>query len=114
MDFVEIEIAGELEQGHPLWISAGVARIPPEAIDEHELVYRVRHAPDVDPGDLLIVEPRNTAFTGELVLAFREANIFLGRWWAKHGLRELHLTPERAITGEFQIAGAVTVIVRGK
>jgi hypothetical protein len=113
MDTIDVEIAGELVQGQPLFLSCAVARIPPEAIDEHEIVYRVRRAPEMEKGDLLIVEPRNTAFTGELVVAFRGANLFLGRWWAKHGLRELRAAPNQSIEGEFQIVGAVTVIVRG-
>jgi hypothetical protein len=111
MDTIEIELAGEFEHGRPLRLSGAVARIPPEAIDEHEIVYRVRRAPEMEKGDLLIIEPRNSAFTGELVLAFRGSNLFLGHWWAKHGLRELRIENE-TLTGELTIAGAVTVIVR--
>ncbi len=112
MDTIEVEIAGEVEQGRPLFLSCAVARVPPEAIDEHEIIYRVRRAPDLERGDLLIVEPRSTAFTGELVVAFRGPNLFVGHWWAKHGLRELRLAPHESVEGEFEIAGAVTVIVR--
>lgn len=107
-----MELAGEIEQGQPLFVSGDVARIPAETIDEHEIVYRVRHAPDMQRGDLLIVEPRNTAFTGELVVAFRGTRLFLGRWWAKHGLRELQEQPMQSLPGEYEVAGAVTLIVR--
>jgi hypothetical protein len=107
-----VEIAAEIEHGQPLFITGGVARIPPEAIDEHEIVYRVRSAPELDPGDLLIVEPRNTASTGELEVCFRGPRVYVGRWWAKHGLRELHPTVLAAIKGDLSIVGAVTLIVR--
>src|SRR5205823_1563338 len=112
MDTIDWEIAGELEHGQPLYVTADTARIPPEAIEEYEIVYRVRRAPDFLPGDLLIVEPRTTAFTGELVVAFQGPNMFLGRWWAKHGLRELRRAPHVSEEGTFEVAGVVTVIVR--
>jgi hypothetical protein len=115
MDLIEVELAGEFEQGRPLYLSAAVVRIPPEAIDEHEIVYRVRRTTEMaERGDLLIVEPRNTAFTGELVVAFRGASLYLGRWWAKHGLREVRLAPLESVEGEFEVVGAVTLIVRGQ
>ncbi|HEX3533471.1 MAG TPA: hypothetical protein VHT23_04565 [Gemmatimonadaceae bacterium] len=112
MDLIDVELAGEIEQGRPLLVSGSLVRIPAETIEEHEIVYRVRRAPEVEQGDLLIIEPRNTAFTGELVVAFRGVNVYLGRWWAKHGLQELRETPEIGLPGEFQVVGAVTVIVR--
>ncbi len=112
MDTIEVAIAGELEHGSPLLLTCGIACIPPEAIEEYEIVYRERRAPDVMPGDLLIVEPRTTAFTGELVVAFQGPNLYLGRWWAKHGLRELRLVPDESVEGEVDVAGVVTVIVR--
>src|SRR5438105_764945 len=78
MDTIKVEIAGELEHGKPLFLSCAIACIPLEAIEEHEIVYRVRQAPSFLRGDLLIVEPRTTASTGELVVAFRGANLYLG------------------------------------
>lgn len=111
MDTIEIELAGELEHGRPLRLSVAVVRIPPEVIDEHEIVYRVRRAPDMEKGDLLIVEPRNTAFTGEFVVAFQGSNFFIGHWWAKNGLQELRVEPGETIE-DVLIAGAVTAIVR--
>jgi len=112
MDLVQVEIDSEIEQGKPLKVTGAVVRIPPEVIDEHEIVYRVRRAPDMEKGDLLNVEPRNSAATGELVVAFLGPRAYLGHWWAKHGLRELRPVLGESITGELQIAGAVTVIVR--
>lgn len=58
------------------------------------------------------MEPRTSASTGELVVATRGPDLFLGRWWAKHGLRELRLAADKRVEGEFEIAGAVTVVVR--
>lgn len=110
MDTIEVEIAGELEHGRPLRLSAAVTQMPPEFIDEHEIVYRVRRAPDMEKGDLLIIEPRTTAFTGELVVAFGGSNLFLGHWWAKHGLHELRTEGETF--SDLIIAGAVNAIVR--
>jgi hypothetical protein len=113
MDLIEVPIDAEIEHGKPLYVSGAVARIPPEAIEEHEIVYRVRRTTDMaERGDLLIVERRSTEATGELVVAFRGPNAFLGHWWAKHGLHELHVSREEAITGELLIAGVVTLIVR--
>jgi hypothetical protein len=115
MDLIEVAIDAEIEHGKPLYVSGAVARIPPEAIEEREIVYRVRRTTDMaERGDLLIVEQRSTAATGELVVAFRGPNAFLGHWWAKHGLHELRVSPDQTITGELLIAGAVTLIVRPK
>ncbi len=111
MDTIEIEIAGELEHGRPLRLSTAVTRMPPEYIDDHEIVYRVRSAPDMERGDLLIIEPRNTAFTGELVVAFLGSDLYLGHWWAKNGLQELRVETGETIE-DVLIAGAVTAIVR--
>jgi hypothetical protein len=108
-----VAIDAEIEHGKPLSFSGAVARIPPEAREEHEIVYRVRRTTDMaERGDLLIIEPRNSAATGELVVAFRGPRAFLGYWWAKHGLREVRWAPGESINGEIQIAGAVTLIVR--
>jgi hypothetical protein len=87
-------------------------RDPDEPRRSRVLVYRVRRAPDMQRGDLLIIEPRNTAATGELVIAFQGPRAYVGHWWAKHGLRELRSEHHEPITGDLQIAGAVNAIVR--
>jgi hypothetical protein len=111
MDLVETEIAADFEHGKPLFITGTVVRIPPEVIDDHEIVYRVRRAPEMQKGDLLAIEPRNSAATEELVVAFRGPRAYLGRWWAKHGLHELQVENQEPLTG-LTIAGAVNLVLR--
>jgi SOS-response transcriptional repressor LexA len=109
-----IVIFDEIAQGTPIRENAGEAYIPAHLLEVDELVFRYRGslpALGIECGDLLIVEPRKKAATGELVLASCGQNAFIGRWWAKHGLGELHETGQ-SIEGELRIVGAVTVIVR--
>ncbi len=109
-----IVIFDEIAQGAPIRENAGEAYLPSHLLEVDEVVFRYRGSlPSlgIECGDLLIVEPRKKAATGELVLARCGQNAFIGRWWAKHGLRELQETGQ-SIEGELRIAGAVTVIVR--
>lgn len=109
-----IVIFDEIAQGEPIRENAGEADLPTKLLEVDELVFRYRGSlPSlgIERGDLLIVEPRKKAATGEVVLAYCGQNAFIGRWWAKHGLRELKETGQ-SIEGELRIAGAVTVIVR--
>jgi SOS-response transcriptional repressor LexA len=109
-----IVIFDEIAQGAPIRENAGEAHIPSHLLEVDELVYRYRSSiPSlgIECGDLLIVEPRKKAATGEVVLARCGEKAFIGRWWAKHGLRELHETGQN-IEGDLRIGGAVTVIVR--
>jgi hypothetical protein len=107
-----VRIQAEIEHGKPLFETSESALIPSEVLEDHELVYRVRRAPEAEPGDLLIVEPRSVAATGELVVVTRGNNAYVGHWWAKHGREELREHPDKPLTGEFQIVGAVNLIVR--
>jgi hypothetical protein len=107
-----VRIQAEIEHGKPLVETSESALMPSEVLEDHELVYRVRRAPEAEAGDLLIVEPRATAATGELVLVTRGQNAYLGHWWAKHGCTELRENSEKPLTGKFQILGAVNLIVR--
>ncbi|HXH91107.1 MAG TPA: hypothetical protein VNN25_05965 [Thermoanaerobaculia bacterium] len=112
MDYAQVLLHAEFEHGKPLGDTAAVVSLPPKVIDDHEIVYRVRRAPDMKRGDLLVIEPRSTAATGELVVATRGKNAYVGHWWAKHGRKELLEHPNKHLTGEFQIIGAVNLIVR--
>lgn len=107
----EFELAGEIEHGVALFVAADPVSLPPELVDEHELVYRIRSAPGFSEGDLLVVEPRNHASTGELVLAMRGPRVFVGRWWAKHGLRQLHVEGGDILEG-CEVAGAINQVAR--
>jgi SOS-response transcriptional repressor LexA len=109
-----IVIFDEIAQGEPIRENAGEAYLPSKLLEIGDLVFRYRGSlPSlgIECGDLLIVEPRKKAATGELVLARSGQNVFVGRWWTKHGLRDLHETGQ-SIEGDLRIAGAVTVIVR--
>lgn len=107
-----MRIHAEIDQGKPLFRTSESVLIASEVLEDHELVYRVRRAPEAEPGDLLIVEPRAVAVTGELVIATRGKNAFVGHWWAKHGRQELREHGHETLTGEFHIVGAVNLIVR--
>lgn len=107
-----IVIFDEIEQGKPIRENAGEAYLPAHLIESHEHVFRYRGSIpllDIECGDLLIVEPRRKAATGELVLARLGEDFFVGRWWQKHGLRELR-DPETK--GDLRIKGVVNLIVR--
>jgi len=109
-----IVIFDEIAQGEPIRENAGEAYLPSHLLEVDELVFRYRGSlPSlgIECWDLLIVEPRKKAATGEVVLARCGPNAFIGRWWAKYSLRELRETGQ-SIEGELQIAGAVTAIVR--
>jgi SOS-response transcriptional repressor LexA len=114
MPETSIVIFDEITQGTPIRENAGEAYLPWHVIEVDELVFCFRGslpALGIECGDLLIVKPRKKAATGEVVLAYSGQNAFIGRWWAKHGLRELQEIGQR-IEGDLRIAGAVTVIVR--
>jgi SOS-response transcriptional repressor LexA len=109
-----IVILDEITQGEPVRKNAGEAYLPSHLLEVDELVFRYRGSlPSlgIECGDLLIVEPRKKAATGELVLAHSGETAFLGHWWAKHGLRELRIENE-TLPGKLRIAGAVNLIVR--
>lgn len=67
-------------------------------------------------GDLLIVEARAHAATGEFVIATLDQRAFLGRWWTKHGTRRLMDNEFSAIADspDLVVLGAVTLIVRAE
>jgi hypothetical protein len=115
MPEISIVVFHELEQGKPVRDKAGEVPLPTKVIAAHELAFRFRGTladSGVEDGDILIAEPRKTAATGELVVVLQGGNVFLGHWWAKHGLRELRCDDDRTITGKLQIIGAVNLIVR--
>ena len=107
----KFELAGEIEHGKALFVTTHSVELPPELVDEHELLYRIRAVPGFSRGDILIVEPRNHAATGELVLAMKGPKVYVGRWWAKHGLRQLHVEGGEVLEG-CEVAGAVNQIAR--
>jgi len=112
-----VHIAGDVAQGAPLRSSEETVILPAAILEESEQVYRVADSSlaesDIFEGDLLVVEPSRKAQTGELVIARLDAQLFVGRWWAKHGRRDIvgddgHTVIVRGAT----VIGSINLIVR--
>ncbi|HEV7241221.1 MAG TPA: helix-turn-helix domain-containing protein [Thermoanaerobaculia bacterium] len=95
-DWTEIEIAGEIRHGQPIDESKKEKiAVPKSLVEEGEIVFRARgdslHDQGIHDGDLLIVElrPRGRASSGELVIGRIGKQVFIGRWWQKHGMKAL-------------------------
>src|SRR5947207_2248051 len=88
-----VTVAGEIGQGVALLPSVETITLPAATVEAYERVYRAADASlaelDVSEGDLLIVEPKRKAHTGELVIAVLAEQVFVGHWWAKHGRRDV-------------------------
>ena len=121
-NMVTIVLAGGLSQGTEIDASfAGEqVSIPADKIDEGDVVFRAAGANlrgfGIERDDLLIVETRSDghAATAELVLVTIDTKAFVGRWWTKHGRRELLDDGLSLITDDerLQVIGAITVIMR--
>lgn len=116
---VTVPVIGMLTQGIPITTCDGHVTIPADRIEAGEVVYRIGgELPEVGlaADDLLIVQPRQRAATGEFVIATRGDHVFVGRWWAKHGTRKLLDDEFRTIADapELVVLGAVTLIVRAQ
>lgn len=119
---VMIVLAGCVSQGAKIDASfAGEqVAIPADKIDEGDVVFRVAawnlRGFGIERDDILVVEmrPDGHAATGELVLVTIETKAFIGRWWTKHGRRELLDDVLSLITDDerLQVVGAITVIMR--
>lgn len=95
-EWPEVRTRGELRQGQPIDESkTDLVRLPPNLLDEGEVVFRARGSElrdhGIEDGDLLIVElrPRGRASSGELVIGQIGQNVYVGRWWQKHGRKSL-------------------------
>lgn len=95
-EWSEITTAGELRHGEPIDESKKeTLSVPKSLIDADEIVFRARgdsmHDQGIADGDLLVVElrPRGRASTGELVIGRIGRQVFVGRWWQKHGRKAL-------------------------
>lgn len=93
----KVNLAGEIKHGEPVDESAAVteqtALVPLSLIEKGEIVFRFKgnHLEEhgFEDGDLLVVElrPRGKASTGEMVIGKIGDNLYVGRWWQKHGRR---------------------------
>jgi len=96
-------VSAEVTQGEPVReLSEGeTVAIPAPLIDKGEIVFRARGKElrdvGIEDGDLLVIELRTKgrAATGELVLGKVGEDIYIGRWWQKHGEKRL-MTDSRA------------------
>jgi SOS-response transcriptional repressor LexA len=118
-EMIVVQVAGVVTPGQPLGACNDALQVPAALITKHERVYRVAgddlRVLGMEPGDLLIVEPRdNDAQTGEVVVVVSGKRVYVGRWWKKHGLREARDAAGAIIARGrgLRIIGAVTLIVR--
>ena len=119
---VTIVLAGGVSQGAEIDASfAGEqVAVPADKVDSGDVVFRVAAANlrgfGIERDDILVVEtrPEGHAATGELVLVTIETKAFIGRWWTKHGRRELLDEVLSLITDDprLRLIGAVTVVIR--
>ena len=112
-----VTVAGEVGQGVALLPSVGKITLPTATFEEYECVYRAADASlaefDVSEGDLLIVEPKRKAHTGELVIAVLAEQMFVGHWWAKHGRRDVMAADgQQVIVRGATVLGSINLIVR--
>jgi SOS-response transcriptional repressor LexA len=112
-----VTVAGEIRQGGALLPSVGKITLPTVTVEEYERVYRAADASlaefDVSEGDLLIVEPKRRATTGEFVIAALAEQMYVGRWWAKHGRRDVMAADgQHVIARGATVIGAINLIVR--
>jgi hypothetical protein len=115
-------LAGGVSQGAEIDVSVACewVAIPADKIDEGDVVFRAAgwnlRGVGIEHDDILVVEtrPDGHAATGELVLVTIETKAFIGRWWTKHGRRELLDEVLSLITDDprLRLIGAVTVVMR--
>ena len=112
-----VKVAGEIGQGVALRASAESITLAAATFEDHDRVYRAADASlaefDVSEGDLLIVEPKREAHTGELVIAVLAERVFVGHWWAKHGRRDVMAADgQQVIVRGATVLGSINLIVR--
>lgn len=123
-DWTEIEIAGEIRHGEPIDESKKEkVPFPKNLVDEGEIVFRARgdsmQDQGISDGDLLVVElrPRGRASNGELVIGRIGKQLFIGRWWQKHGRKSLMSNGHSEVTvgrsaRSLKVVAAINQIIR--
>jgi len=122
----QLAISADVKQGEPVHeLSEGeTVAIPAPLIDKGEIVFRARGEElrdvGIEDGDLLVIELRTKgrAATGELVLGKVGEDVYIGRWWQKHGEKRL-MTDSRADIAVaskrgFKVVAVVNQIIRPK
>lgn len=123
-DAAQIAVAAEVRQGMPPKELRGddLVTLPATMVDKGEIVFRARgtnmREVGIEDGDLLIIElrPRGRAATGELVIGRVGEDVYIGRWWQKHGKKSLmtDTRAEIAISGKLKIVAVINQIIRPK
>jgi transcriptional regulator with XRE-family HTH domain len=123
-DWQEVVTAGAIRQGEPIDEDAKEAiALPRSLVEDGEIVFRARGDmadANISDGDLLVVElrPRGRAATGELVIGRIGRNVYVGRWWQKHGQKALlsnglaDATVGRSARS-LKVVAAINQIIRG-
>lgn len=112
MRLIRVAVAGEIVQGKPLYPSNAKVVLPSNLIEPSELVYKLRSpVGEIPSGAYLVAEPRDRAHTGELVLARLGDLVYLGRFWGKHGLREIRTEGGTLIVESPAILASINQIV---
>jgi hypothetical protein len=108
-----VAISGLLKFDEPIAPSEERVHIPARLIEVHELVYKMAgDFQDFRAGDLLIVEPREIAASGERVLATFRGKVYIGNWWTKNGKLELVVDPVLKHMRKVKMIGAINCVVR--
>ena len=124
INVAQLPISAELKQGQAIHeLSEGeTVAIPAPLIDKGEIVFRARgdelRDVGIEDGDLLVIDLRTKgrAATGELVLGKVGEDVYVGRWWQKHGEKRL-MTDKRAEIAVaskrgFKVVAVVNQIIR--
>jgi SOS-response transcriptional repressor LexA len=115
---VVLPLAGVFRQGQPLTATEEEVELPGEAVEDDDLVYRVADESlsgfDIEQEDLLVAEFRSRAQTGELVMVRLGENCSVGRWWAKHGKREVTGPDGQTVIARgAEVLAVINLIIRG-
>ena len=114
METVPVDVAGEITPGAPLHPSDEVFLCPADAIEpDSELVYRfLVDVGEIATGDYVVAEPRDCAHTGELVVVRDGENVYVGRWWGKHGLAEVRSIDGTTLVESPVVLASINQILR--
>jgi transcriptional regulator with XRE-family HTH domain len=95
-EWVQVVTAGEIRHGESIREDVTeTLTFPRNLVEEGEIIFRARGSnlrdQGIEDGDLLVVElrPRGRAASGELVIGRIGKQVFIGRWWQKHGQKAL-------------------------
>lgn len=124
VNVARLAISADVTQGEPVreLTEGETVAIPAPLIDKGEIVFRARGEAmrdvGIEDGDLLVIELRTKgrAATGELVLGKVGEDVYIGRWWQKHGEKRL-MTDSRAEIAVaskrgFKVVAVVNQIIR--